>query len=125
MLGFVAEVRDRTRREQRIAEAFPRSVRDPGLRGLLKGELYEYQWEGVLFAARAGRCLIGDEMGLGKTIEALAAAEIMARQFGVERVLIVCPTSLKHQWEREITRRSRQRYAGTWNKTLILRWRCW
>ncbi|MDO8837136.1 MAG: DEAD/DEAH box helicase, partial [Vicinamibacterales bacterium] len=43
-------------------------------------------------------------MGLGKTVEALAAAEIMAQQFGVERVLIVCPTSLKHQWEREISR---------------------
>ncbi len=104
VLGFVAEVRDRSRREQRIAEVFPRGVHDPGLRGLLKGELYEYQCEGALFAARAGRCLIADEMGLGKTIQALAAAEIMARQFGVERVLIVCPTSLKHQWEREIAR---------------------
>ena len=28
--------------------------------------------------------LRGDEMGLGKTIQALAASEIMARQFGVE-----------------------------------------
>ncbi len=104
MLGFVAEVRDRSRRDQRIAEAFPRGARDRGLRTLLKEELYEYQREGALFAARAGRCLIGDEMGLGKTIQALAATEIMARQFGVERVLIVCPTSLKHQWEREIAR---------------------
>ena len=104
VLGLVAEVRDRSRRERRIAEAFPRGVRDPNLRTLLKGELYEYQREGALFAARAGRCLIADEMGLGKTVQALAAAEMMARQFGVERALIVCPTSLKHQWEREIAR---------------------
>jgi superfamily II DNA or RNA helicase len=104
VLAFVAEIRDRSRREQRIADAFPRGVHDPGLRTLLKAELYEYQCEGALFAARAGRCLIDDEMGLGKTIQALAAAEIMARQLGVERVLIVCPTSLKHQWEREIAR---------------------
>ena len=104
VLGLVAEVRDRSRRGQRIAEAFPRGVHDPAIRTLLKVELYEYQREGALFAARAGRCLIGDEMGLGKTIQALAAAEIMARHFGVERVLIVCPTSLKHQWEREIAR---------------------
>jgi SNF2 family DNA or RNA helicase len=43
-------------------------------------------------------------MGLGKTIQAIAATELMARHFGVERVLILCPTSLKHQWQREIER---------------------
>jgi SNF2 family DNA or RNA helicase len=66
--------------------------------------LYDYQKEGALFAARAGRCLIGDEMGLGKTIQSITAVEIMARLFGVERVLVVCPTSLKHQWHSEIQR---------------------
>lgn len=104
VLGFVAEVRDRARRSERIAQAFPRGTRDRAWRGLIKGELYAYQREGALFAARAGRSLIADEMGLGKTIQALAAAEIMARELGVERVLVVCPTSLKHQWEREIAR---------------------
>ncbi len=104
VLGFVAEVRDGARRIQQIGQAFPRGVRDPAWRRLLRTELYEYQREGALFAARAGRSLIGDEMGLGKTIEAIAAAEIMARELGVERVLVVCPTSLKHQWEREIAR---------------------
>jgi superfamily II DNA or RNA helicase len=104
VLSFVAEVRDRARRAARLADAFPRGVRDRAFRTLVRGELYAYQREGALFAARAGRCLIGDEMGLGKTIQAIAAAEIMARHFGVERVLVVCPTSLKHQWEREIAR---------------------
>ncbi len=41
-------------------------------------------------------------MGLGKTIQALAACEILARTAGVERVLIICPTSLKYQWQQEI-----------------------
>src|SRR5439155_7717737 len=40
--------------------------------------------------------------GLGKTIQALAATEILAAAAGVERVLIVAPTSLKHQWKQEI-----------------------
>jgi SNF2 family DNA or RNA helicase len=43
-------------------------------------------------------------MGLGKTIQAIAAVELMAQHFGVERVLVLCPTSLKHQWQREIER---------------------
>lgn len=104
VLGFIAEVRDRTRRVRVIAAAFPRGSRDGAFRKLLKCDLYDYQREGALFAASAGRSLVGDEMGLGKTVEALAAVEIMAQRFGVERVLIVCPTSLKHQWEREIAR---------------------
>ncbi|HXV09097.1 MAG TPA: SNF2-related protein, partial [Burkholderiales bacterium] len=53
---------------------------------------------------RAGRALIGDEMGLGKTIQAIAAAEILARHFGVSKVLVICPTSLKYQWQSEIAR---------------------
>lgn len=40
---------------------------------LLKVKLYPCQLEGALFAARAGRVLMGDEMGLGKTIQAVAA----------------------------------------------------
>jgi len=101
-LAFIAEVRDAADRRRRIDAAFPKGIRSPAFGKLLKTDLYDYQRTGALFAARAGRALIGDEMGLGKTIQAIAAAEIMARLLGVGRVLIVCPTSLKHQWEREI-----------------------
>src|SRR5262249_4863734 len=103
-LAFVAEVRDAARRQARVAEAFPRGVRSAAFKDLVKVPLYDYQREGALFAARCGRCLIGDDMGLGKTIQAIAAGEIMPRLFGVERVLVICPTSLKHQWQREIER---------------------
>jgi SNF2 family DNA or RNA helicase len=103
-LGFVAQVRDAERRAKVLAQAFPRGLRSAAFTDLLRVPLYDYQREAVLFASRAGRSIIGDDMGLGKTIEAIAAVEIMARHFGVERVLVVCPTSLKHQWEREIVR---------------------
>ncbi|MGC2030474.1 MAG: DEAD/DEAH box helicase, partial [Steroidobacteraceae bacterium] len=103
-LGFIAQARDAAERRRVIDEAYPRGPRSPALKSVVKTDLYPYQVEGILFAARAGRCLIGDEMGLGKTIQAIAAAELFARHFGAERVLVVCPTSLKHQWRREITK---------------------
>ena len=104
VLGFVAQIRDAEERRRIIGSAYPEGGASPALRKLLKTELYPYQADGALFAARSGRCLIGDEMGLGKTIQAIAAAELFARHFGTERVLIVCPTSLKHQWQREFVR---------------------
>jgi len=102
--AFIAERRDAERRRRVLAEAYPKGARDAGLRKLLKTPLYPYQAEGALFAATAGRALIGDDMGLGKTIQAIAAAELLSRHGGVARVLVVCPTSLKHQWQREIER---------------------
>lgn len=63
---------------------------------------YPYQVEGMEFAARAGRCLIADEMGLGKTIQAIGTASLLHREGFVGSVLIVCPTSLKYQWQKEI-----------------------
>ena len=101
---FVARIRDGERRLASLAEAYPKGARDKALSELLKVRLYPYQLEGALFAARAGRSLIGDEMGLGKTAQAIAAAELFARHFGVQRVLVVCPTSLKHQWKNEFAR---------------------
>jgi len=103
-LDFVAGRRDAVHRAAELRRLFPRGAADPKLRGLLKARLYPYQAEGALFAVRAGRVLIGDDMGLGKTIQAIAAAEILARHFGVTKVLVICPTSLKYQWQNEITR---------------------
>jgi superfamily II DNA or RNA helicase len=108
-LDFIAGRQDADRRASKLDRLFPRGAADPKLRGLLKVSLYPYQAEGALFAVRAGRALIGDDMGLGKTIQAIAATEILARHFGVSRVLVICPTSLKYQWQSEIARFSGRR----------------
>ena len=103
-LDYVAGRRDAARRAGVIDRLYPRGAADRKLASLLEAPLYPYQADGALFAVRAGRALIGDEMGLGKTIQAIAATEILARHFGVSRVLVVCPTSLKYQWQSEIGR---------------------
>ena len=101
---YAAQLRDAEQRHQTLALAYPKGAADKGLNKLLKVKLYPYQAAGALFAVRAGRALIGDEMGLGKTVQAIAAAELLARHFGARRVLVVCPTSLKHQWKNEFGR---------------------
>lgn len=100
----LASLRDAERRRETLEKAFPDGASSPTLAQLVKVPLYPYQAEGALFAVHAGRALIGDDMGLGKTIQAITAAEIFARYFGVRRVLVICPTSLKYQWQREIAR---------------------
>ena len=101
-LAFVSQARDRAELVRRIDRAFPDGRAGAAWDGLLKVPLYPYQRQGALFAAKAGRCLIADDMGLGKTIQAIAAIEILARHADIRRVLVICPTSLKHQWAREI-----------------------
>jgi superfamily II DNA or RNA helicase len=71
---------------------------------LLKVELLPYQMDGIAFAAGAGRAILADDMGLGKTIQGVGVAELLAREAGIERVLVICPTSLKSQWRNEIQR---------------------
>lgn len=103
-LDFVAGRRDAGRRAAVLDDILRGGTGVSALKKLLKVPLYPYQAEGALFAVRAGRALIGDEMGLGKTIQAIAAAEMLSRYFGVSKVLVICPTSLKYQWQSEIAR---------------------
>ena len=99
-LEFILQKREDEQREQRIAAIAQQA--DGYLGQLLKVKLYPYQQEGALFAATSGRCLLADEMGLGKTLQAIAAAELWRKEFGISRVVIICPTSLKYQWKSEI-----------------------
>lgn len=64
------------------------------------GELEPFQWAGVRYVLDARRAFVADEQGLGKTVEALAAIEAD----GAYPAVVVCPASLKLNWEREAQR---------------------
>jgi superfamily II DNA or RNA helicase len=64
---------------------------------VLGGELAPFQWAGVRYALDARRTFVADEQGLGKTVEALAAIEAD----DAYPAIVVCPASLKLNWERE------------------------
>lgn len=58
--------------------------------------------------------ILADDMGLGKTTSAVIAA----LESGANKILIICPASLKINWQREIENYSRR-------KTLIVEGRKW
>lgn len=60
-------------------------------------EPYEYQKQGIAYALDKKRCIMGDEPGLGKTAQAIGT--ICAS--GAFPALVVCPASLKVNWQRE------------------------
>lgn len=65
-----------------------------------KLKLYQFQLEGVNFVEQKnGRALIADEMGLGKTIQAIAWMQHHPEN---RPALILCPSAMKKQWEREV-----------------------
>lgn len=101
-VDFIINVRSSNKRIKYIDNKFADGIYSYEFDKLIKANLYSYQKEGILFAAKSGRCLIADDMGLGKTIQAIAAVEIFAKEFNTEKVLIICPTSLKYQWKTEI-----------------------
>jgi len=64
--------------------------------------LYPFQKEGVRFIeTHNGRALIADEMGLGKTVQAISW---LKKHQEFRPVLVICPASVKIQWQNEIKR---------------------
>lgn len=59
---------------------------------------YDYQFAGVEYALGRSHCLIGDAPGLGKTGQSI----LVSNAIGARRTLVVCPASLRLNWQREI-----------------------
>jgi SNF2 family DNA or RNA helicase len=78
----------------------------------LPAPLREYQWQGVSFLFRSDAALLADEMGLGKTVQASIALALVLRSPEMNRALIVAPSSLTLNWERELAK---------WAPSLVVR----
>ena len=88
-----AELEQQQANRQHMSRATEAQVAIDGLGGTLR----PFQAAGVAYALDTQRTFIADEMGLGKTIEALATIEA-AQAYPA---LVVCPASVKFNWERE------------------------
>jgi SWI/SNF-related matrix-associated actin-dependent regulator 1 of chromatin subfamily A len=62
---------------------------------------FSFQKVAVEFAATKKNALIADDLGIGKTVEAIGIINLDPQ---VKNVLIVCPASLRINWERELTK---------------------
>ena len=68
-------------------------------------DLFPHQRAGVKYLAIAERALLADEPGLGKTAQAIRTLKKLHDEGKqVFPALIVCPNSLKKNWEREFTK---------------------
>ena len=62
-------------------------------------EYMPFQRAGIAYAMERRSTLIADEMGLGKTIQAIG---VINSDPEIKAVLVVCPASLKLNWQREL-----------------------
>lgn len=95
--GFLNEKREVISEDER------KKIRDAIAHGFI-GNLKDYQTEGVFWLHEMKKnhtgCLLADEMGLGKTIQVLAY--LASSDDDESKSIIVCPASLKYNWESEI-----------------------
>lgn len=60
--------------------------------------ILEHQKSGIKFLLSRNGAILADDMGLGKSLQSI----ISAIECGAKKILIVCPSSAKINWQREI-----------------------
>ncbi len=101
-------------RNKRLRIALVDKKKTSLIKNISKAKLFPYQETGVLFAVKAGRCILADDMGLGKTLQAIVCTEILRKQYKIKTAMIICPTSLKYQWKTEI-----EKFTGNTNVCVV------
>lgn len=61
-------------------------------------KLFEHQESAVKFLLSRKKCLLADDQGLAKTLSSIVASI----EGGFNKVLIICPASIKSTWKREL-----------------------
>jgi len=61
-------------------------------------KVLDHQKKGIKFLLTRNGAILADDMGLGKSMQSIIAA----LESGAKKILIVCPSSAKINWEREI-----------------------
>lgn len=64
--------------------------------------LYPFQILGSYFLYSGGDALLCDMVGLGKTVQSLTAVESHRKDKTINFCIIICPSTLKKNWENEI-----------------------
>ena len=84
--------------------AFEERSAPEGFQGTLRPyQLRGYSWLDFLAECGFGACL-ADDMGLGKTVQALALVQKRWREESRRPTLLICPTSVVGNWEKEAAR---------------------
>lgn len=76
----------------------------------MKNNLKSYQRSGIEFLKNNQtsipyHAILGDDMGLGKTAQSIVAAE----EVNAQKILVICPSTVKINWQREIIKWSKYR----------------
>jgi len=101
---YINQLFYRARVKSKIAKVRRDPKNHPLRTKLLRTPLLPYQLDGIAFAVGAGRAILADDMGLGKTIQGIGVAELLSQDASIQKVLVICPASLKSQWRLEILR---------------------
>ncbi len=126
-IDAVAVVAKRLGHELPAVPAKPEVYKYPHLR--------EYQLQGIARLAeifkRTGGAILGDDMGLGKTLQAITLAGLLCDK--KQRVLVVCPASVRETWRDELKKwldvdaaimgpPSDTRYQEDWERATAASW---